>query len=150
MSKTYKLSPRQQAPEYIAWANMLRRCRNPNHPSWKNYGGRGIGVCERWKSYDNFLSDMGRKPSPLHTLERNNNELGYGPENCRWSTRHQQLINRRNNWMITRDGLTLCSSDWCRRVGLKYMTFWVRVKRYGWTVDRALSEPTHPHRTLSR
>ena len=74
---------------------MIKRCTNPQSWNWKYYGGRGITVCDRWRySFENFLADMGEKPEGL-TLDRTNNELGYSPENCRWSTLSEQAFNRR-------------------------------------------------------
>jgi hypothetical protein len=79
------------SPEYHAWRSMRRRCSNPRAPDWKNYGGRGIKVCERWDSYECFLADMGRKPSPKHSIDRINNDGNYEPENCRWATAEQRV-----------------------------------------------------------
>jgi hypothetical protein len=82
-------------PLYATWSNMLSRCTNPNDTGYKNYGGRGIEVCERWFHFKNFREDMGLKPSLKHTLERRNNDEGYSPENCEWTTRSEQCLNRR-------------------------------------------------------
>jgi len=83
-------------PEYRTWRNILIRCSCRKHPSWSRYGGRGIAVCNRWlHSFQNFLSDMGRKPTPEHSIDRINNDGNYEPSNCRWATRSQQMRNRR-------------------------------------------------------
>jgi hypothetical protein len=75
---------------------MIQRCTNPNFKQWAHYGGRGITVCDRWRSFENFLADMGRRPQGL-TLERENNDRGYEPGNCKWATRLEQRANRRPN-----------------------------------------------------
>jgi len=80
---------------YTAWANMLRRCDNPNNPEYKNYGARGIRVCRRWYKFENFLADMGEKPAAHLTIERVNNNKGYVKSNCTWATRSEQALNKR-------------------------------------------------------
>jgi hypothetical protein len=82
---------------YTAWANMLKRCDNPNNPEYRNYGARGIKVCKRWYKFENFLADMGEKPAAHLTIERVNNNKGYMKSNCTWATRREQSLNTRRS-----------------------------------------------------
>ena len=79
--------------EYSIWVNMKQRCLNPNNTSWRNYGGRGITICKRWLKFENFYADMGERPKGL-TLDRIDNDKGYSPQNCRWTTMKVQALNR--------------------------------------------------------
>lgn len=86
---------RVASPEYNSWQHMKNRCLNPKCRDYAYYGARGITVCKRWLQFEHFLTDMGRRPSPLHTLERRDNMKGYSTSNCAWATRETQARNRR-------------------------------------------------------
>lgn len=118
-----------RTPTYKCWQAMKDRCSNPLAPEAKNYIERGITVCDRWiESFENFFEDMGLQPQGL-TLDRENNDLGYSKENCRWATRKEQVDNRRNTHRVTIDGETMCLKDWCKRLGVCYSTARKRVIR---------------------
>lgn len=125
------------ACEYRSWKMMRSRCTNPNDPAYHNYGERGIRVCDRWDDYGAFLLDMGRRPTPAHTLERIDNSKGYSPENCRWATRAEQLRNRRNNRNVTHNGTTMCVADWSTKTGIPKSTLRYRLRR--WPIAKALA-----------
>ena len=124
---------------YIAWQHMIDRCKNPKAKDYSGYGRRGITVCQRWESYENFLADMGEPPNGL-SLERVNNNQGYFPENCRWATRKEQQSNRRVSVLIEYDGLTLTLSEWARRANLSRSSIKRRLEK-GWTIEDALLTP---------
>lgn len=126
--------------EYRIWGNMRNRCRNPRNPAYPDYGGRGITVCERWNSFENFLADMGKRPEGL-TLERVDNERGYSPENCVWATPAAQAANRRNAVWLTWNGETLKLKEWAERTGLTVAAIRCRRRLLGWSVEKALSTP---------
>lgn len=127
------------SPEYRVWASMIQRCSRKESPGFKNYGARGIDVCQRWRRFDNFYLDMGQRPQGM-TLERKNNDLGYSPENCIWATRASQSRNTRRNRMFTIAGETKCLTDWAAWCGIHYATLTSRLKR-GLTFEQAVSHP---------
>lgn len=91
------------SPGYSSWTSLLDRCRSTEGSEYRNYGSRGITVCERWRKFENFISDMGPKPSPQHSLDRIDNDGNYEPGNCRWATKKEQARNRRTNTPVIRD-----------------------------------------------
>jgi hypothetical protein len=134
------------SPEWLAWAGMRARCGNPKNHAFSRYGGRGIRVCTRWlDSYENFLADMGRKPSAKHSLDRIDNDGNYEPGNCRWATAMEQRHNRRDSRTITHNGETLSLADWARRTGMQLGTLWYRLSR-GVPFEDAISRPLQPGR----
>src|SRR5262245_44328367 len=94
-----------ESHEYRVWRGMLSRCINPNCKSFRDYGGRGIGVCERWLVFENFLEDMGPSPSDHHEIDRLDNKKGYSPDNCEW--RAKKSKNRRMERLVTFRGRKL-------------------------------------------
>ncbi len=107
------------SPEYGAWQQMRRRCYNPRCHAYLDYGGRGIRMCDRWRhSFENFLADMGTRPTPKHSIDRIDNDGNYSPENCRWATRTQQLRNTRASRRLTFDGVTKTVAEWVEETGL--------------------------------
>jgi hypothetical protein len=117
---------------------MKARCTRATHPAWANYGGRGIRVCDQWLiSFDEFFAALGERPSPLHELDRIDNEGHYEPGNCRWSTIKENLRNTRRNRFITMDGETLTVAGWAERTGQRQDTIWHRMRR-GYTEEEAV------------
>lgn len=125
---------------YTTWQSMIQRCRNENCKSYCNYGGRGIRVCERWKSFSAFAQDMGEKPLG-YTIDRINNDGDYEPGNCRWATMKQQNRNCRRNKPVVFEGKTICLADLCERFSIPYTRLRERVNRLGWPLDKALVAP---------
>lgn len=114
--------------EYKSWSQMKDRVFNPRCKAFKDYGGRGIKVCDRWRdSFAAFLADMGRKPSRNHTLDRIDNNGDYSPDNCRWATWFEQAGNTRRAFRITHNGKTLSASGWARESGLSLDTILRRI-----------------------
>lgn len=129
-------------PTYRAWQDMIQRCYNPNRKRYPLYGGRGITVCDEWRaSFDAFLRDMGETPSPLHSIDRIDNDNGYNADNCRWATRKEQARNTRRNIFLTHGGESLCISEWASRIGIPYSALYYRF-RSGWPIEKMLTPST--------
>lgn len=121
------------------WRAMHSRCSDPRNASFVHYGARGIAVCERWASFDNFLADMGAPP-PRMSIERIDVNGGYSLANCRWATSGEQSRNKRTSVILTVDGRTQCASDWCAELGLSKSMVCRRI-RAGWAPADALQLP---------
>lgn len=132
----------KRTPEYRSWEGMLGRCYNQHDPAYSRYGGRGIFVCDRWReAYSNFLADMGRKPSPKHSIDRFPDNNGpYSPENCRWATSLEQNRNKRNNRLLTSGGQTKTLSEWAGDAGVDDGMV-ARRLTLGDSLEKALEKP---------
>lgn len=135
-------------PEYGIWCGMRRRCSNPNDAAWRYYGGRGIKVCARWdESFSAFLEDMGRRPSPKHSIDRYPDNNGdYEPGNCRWATSKEQCRNTRANYLLEYGGETKCVSEWADQYGVSSSILYSRLVKLGWTFEEAVGRRVHVRR----
>jgi hypothetical protein len=121
-------------PLYGVWINMLARCQREGDPSYKDYGARGIRVCDRWMTFELFTLDMGERP-PGTSMERLDNNAGYCPENVTWATPLDQGNNKRNTlWMVV-DGVSMSAKNMHRKYGVPYKSILCRAKE-GWTGDQ--------------
>ena len=128
---------------YSTWQCMRARCENKEHKSWGAYGGRGIKVCTRWESFDNFAADVPAKPKSGYQLDRINNDGNYEPGNVRWSAPQRNSRNRRSNVFLTYNGKTLCMAEWAEHLAIPYTMLKQRINR-GWSVAMALDTPAVP------
>lgn len=119
-----------QTRVYQTWADMKTRCKNPSNRRYKDYGGRGIKVCARWESFENFWEDMGTTYQDGLQLDRIDNNKGYFPENCRWVTPAQNARNRRTNVFVTILGEKKCVTDWAELFGVNSKTILARAEKY--------------------
>jgi hypothetical protein len=125
---------RKITPEERAYRAMITRCYNRNAQEYHNYGGRGIQVCERWQTgrggagFQNFLADMGTRPSPTYSLDRRDNSAGYTPENCFWATKVEQSRNRRSCVMVNIHGRMMSLSEASDLLGIRYSTLLGRAR----------------------
>jgi hypothetical protein len=125
---------------YARWKSMMQRCHQPSATNFKNYGGNGIAVCERWHDFVAFRADMGECPSKGETLDRIDNTKGYEPGNCRWATMAEQNRNRSSCIELTHAGRTMILRDWATEIGITPNALAQRLY-LGWSVERALTTP---------
>jgi hypothetical protein len=139
---------RTRSREFKIWQGIVQRCHNPKAEAYRNYGGRGIVVCDRWRaSFEAFFEDMGTAPSPRHSLDRHpNNDGNYEPGNVRWANKKQQARNTRTNRLLTYNGETLPVSEWAERIGVGVQTVFGRLRR-NWPLHRILSQDVDPVRS---
>lgn len=130
-------------PLYQRWKGMKQRTSDPNAKQFADYGGRGIKVCERWQSFENFAADMGPTFHDDLTLERIDVNGDYEPANCTWITKAEQARNRRNNHAVTWQGRTMVLAAWEEALGLNRRILGDRLRR-GWSIERALTTGADP------
>lgn len=129
-------------PEYQSWLGMKQRCTNPKKREYKHYGGRGIKVCDAWvSSFTKFYSDVGKRPSRSHSIDRINVNGNYEPSNVRWATQQQQIDNTRVVKMVTINGKTQSHAAWAREMGLAVGQITARIKS-GWSEIEAITTPS--------
>lgn len=125
---------------YSVWSSLKSRCLNPNNPQYKDYGGRGIKVSDRWLSFENFFEDMGHPKKEGLTIDRIDNEDGYYKENCRWATSKQQNSNKRSNKRYFDGEEELTLKQLSEKYNIKYTTLSMRINGYGWELLKAINK----------
>lgn len=130
-----------RSTEYIIWQGIKARCLKSSSPSYSNYGGRGITICDAWRdSFEGFLADVGHRPGPDLTIDRIDTNGNYEPGNVRWATQTEQGRNRRDNRLLTLNGVTHCVAEWAEITRMSTMCIKARL-RQGWSDERTLTEP---------
>ena len=153
MTKTHKMHGTRI---HSVWSNMKARCQIRSSISYKNYGGRGIKVCDQWQRFEGFRDDMydsylkhveeyGTDNTQIDRIDNNGN---YEPENCKWVTRKINSLNRRDNNRVTFNGETKTILEWSDEVGLKYQTLRNRIHLHNWSVEEALTIPFRKHKEV--
>ena len=130
---------------YRTWLNIRARCNTPSSAAYARYGARGIKVCERWNSFENFISDMGEPPTSMHSIERKNNSRGYEPSNCIWLPVSEQARNKGDNRWLAANGEVKLLEDWARIREINKTTIFMRLAR-GWSEQDAIMRPVQPWR----
>lgn len=139
--KARRTHGKRKSLEYNTWAKLKDRCYNKNDKKYKDYGGRGITVCDTWlNSFQQFLEDMGEKPSPKHSIERKDNNGNYCKENCVWETKKKQAINRRNTTFIEYNGEIKPLAEWAEIFNIRINTLHSRIN-HKWDIHKALTTP---------
>jgi hypothetical protein len=133
---------KKRTPEWIIWWGMISRCKYPTHVSYKYYGANGIVVCRRWTGrdgYKNFLKDMGRRPTPDHTIDRINSKKNYTPSNVRWIHKNKQNSNKKNTLMVEFNGEVRTLVEWSKITGIPWPRLRYRLFYAKWPVNKAFT-----------
>ena len=137
MSTTHGL---RYSPEYRIWSAMKNRCSNENSANYVRYGEKNITVCDEWKdSFETFYRDMGPRPTPKHSIDRKDNDVGYSKDNCRWATPLEQASNKRKTVFYQYNGIYRTLPAWCREFGLNYKTVYNRIHVHNLSFEDAIS-----------
>lgn len=126
---------------YGIWSGILKRCSDKNHKRYKDWGGRGITVCNKWLTFEGFYEDMGSGYRENLSIDRIDNNANYCKSNCRWATIKEQNRNQRSNRLINYNDKTQCVSAWAEELGIKSHTLWTRLFVYKWSIEQALETP---------
>lgn len=146
MSEKLRRHGMSSHPAFAVWRSMLDRCRLPSHRAWKNYGGRGICVCQRWQDgFENFWADMGPTYQRGLSLDRRSNDGPYSPENCRWVNHKQQANNQRRNVIISTPDGDMTVAQASQKYGIGATTIFYRIA-HRWPVDKLLINPDYTNR----
>lgn len=132
---------KHKSTEYTVWQAIKNRTLRITAKDFAKYGAVGIGICDEWLSFENFLRDMGPRPSPKHSIDRIDNAKGYSKENCRWADATTQCRNKTNNAKLTAFGQTKLLVEWAEQLGVSTAVIRQRLKKYGWAPEKAVSTP---------
>ena len=146
INKTHGMN---NTPEHMCWKGLMNRCNNKNSPSYKDYGGRGIKVCESWKKFENFYKDMGKRPEGT-SIDRIDVNGDYCPENCRWASRQVQNNNTRKNKYITHNGETKTLSEWSRVYNIPVWKLSQRMLRDNLTFEESILDNDRRNRGINQ
>ncbi len=142
IKRRYEKHKATKTTEYTSWSCMRYRCSNPKSSDYKDYGGRGIRVCKEWEdSFLSFLEDMGKKPTPKHSIDRINNDGNYEPSNCRWATPDEQANNQRRSGAIMFKGKPISYRGLARKFNMNYRTLRDRIQITGLSPEEAVRLP---------
>lgn len=140
MQKLMSTHGKSKTAEYRSWCSMINRCSNKNSDDYKDYGGRGIKVCDRWRNdFTEFLKDMGERPSKLHSIDRIDVDGDYDPTNCRWDDKKEQAENRRNNLYYEYKGEILSINEWANKYNMSPKLLYARLNTQGWSIEKSLT-----------